>query len=329
MINDFLTMTTDSHSFNRRDVFKTGGLLLGAAAMASDSTSARAASPAGKWRYCLNMSTIRGPRNAKKSLSIVEEVEVAAKAGYDAIEPWLRKIKAYVDAGGSLKDLGRRIADHGLTVESAIGFASWIVDDEAKRKVGMEELKRDMDWLAQLGGRRIAAPPAGAYRGAPVALDAAAERYRKVLELGDETGVTPQIEMWGGNPSIGTVEKAIYIAIKAGHPKACFLGDVYHAYKGGCDFSGLRLLSPQAMQVFHFNDYPADPPLETIRDKDRVYPGDGIAPISTILQNFVHVGARPVLSLELFNETYWRRPALENAKTGLRKMKECVATAFG
>lgn len=321
-------MTKKSESLNRRDVFKTGGLLLGAAALTTAAPTARAASAPGKFRYCLNMSTIRGPRKAKQTLSIVEEVEVAAQAGYDAIEPWIRKLQEYVNAGGSLKDLGKRIADHGMTVESAIGFASWIVDDEAKRKSGMEEMKRDMDWLAQIGGKRIAAPPAGAYRGEPVNLDAAAERYRKVLELGDQTGVTPQIEMWGGNPSIGTVEKAIYIAIKAGHPKACFLGDVYHAYKGGCDFSGLRLLSPQALQVFHFNDYPADPPIETIKDKDRVYPGDGIAPISDILRNFVGVGAYPVLSLELFNESYWQRPALENARTGLRKMKECVAAAF-
>jgi 2-keto-myo-inositol isomerase len=322
-------MNNQAVTSNRRDLFKTGGLLLGAAALATGGASqVRAATGAGRFRYCLNMSTIRGLLDAKENLSIVDEVEVAAKAGYDSIEPWIRKIKEYVDAGGSLKDLGKRIADHGLTVESAIGFASWIVDDEGKRKAGLEEMKRDMDWLAQIGGKRIAAPPAGAYRGEPVKLDAAAERYRAVLELGDETGVVPQIEMWGGNPSIGTVEKAIYIAIKAGHPKACFLGDVYHTYKGGCDFNGLRLLGPQAMQVFHFNDYPADPPLEQIKDKDRVYPGDGIAPIKDILRGFAAVGAYPVLSLELFNESYWRRPAFENARTGLRKMKECVAAAF-
>ncbi|MBL6764084.1 MAG: sugar phosphate isomerase/epimerase [Verrucomicrobiae bacterium] len=318
-----------SESLNRRDVFKSGSLLLGAAAIASPAGTFGAAAKPGKFRYCLNMSTIRGLKDAKPQLGIVDEIEVAAKAGYDAVEPWIRKLAEYVEKGGSLKDLGKRIADHGMTVESAIGFASWIVDDEAKRKAGLEEMKRDMDWLAQIGGRRIAAPPAGAYRGDPVAMDAAAERYRKVLELGDASGIVPQVEMWGGNPSIGTVEKAIYIAIKAGHPKACFLGDIYHAYKGGCDFAGLRLLGPQAMQVFHFNDYPADPPIETIKDKDRVYPGDGIAPISDILRGFADVGAHPVLSLELFNETYWARPALENAKTGLRKMKECVAAAFG
>ena len=38
-------------------------------------------------KYCLNMSTIRGHK-----LSITEEVDIAAEAGYRAIEPWIGKI---------------------------------------------------------------------------------------------------------------------------------------------------------------------------------------------------------------------------------------------
>ena len=329
MIRPFVQIPLmNSNSLNRRDLFKSGGLALGAVALGAGTLTAEAKATAkSNFKFGLNMSTIRGPRGAK-GLTIVEEVEVAAQAGYTSIEPWMRKIAEYVDAGGSLKDLGKRIKDHGLTVDSAIGFANWIVDDDDRRAKGVEEMKRDMDRIAQLGGTRIAAPPAGAPRNSPVAMDAAAERYRVILEAGEEIGVIPQIEMWGGHTSIGTVEKAIYIAIKAGHPKACFLGDVYHTYKGGCDFAGLKMLGPQAMQTFHFNDYPADPPRAEIRDSHRVYPGDGVAPISEILQGFAQVGAYPVLSLELFNADYWKRPALENAKTGLAKMKACVDRAF-
>ncbi len=264
------------------------------------------------------MSTIRG-----HNLDAAQEIEVAGKAGYDAIEPWFRKINEYVAAGGALADLRKRIDDHGLTVESAIGFAPWIVDDEEKRAAGFEEAKRDMDTIAQLGGKRIAAPPAGTRD--PVDLDKAAERYRQLLELGDEMGVVPQVEMWGGHAAIGTVEKALYVAIRSGHPKACFLGDVYHTYKGGSSFESFKLLGPGALQNFHMNDYPADPPWETIKDEHRVYPGDGIAPVVELLRIFVRVGAYPSLSLELFNKSYWEQPVDEVAKTGLEKMQACVA----
>jgi len=268
------------------------------------------------------MSTIRG-----QELDAAREIEVAAEAGYDAIEPWFRKIDQYVESGGSLDDLRKRIDDHGLSVESAIGFARWVVDDPDERAKGMEQAKRDMDTIARLGGVRMAAPPAGVPRGQSVAIDAAAERYRALLELGEEMGVTPQIEMWGGNPTVGTVEKALYIAARAGHPDACFLGDVYHTYKGGSSFDSILLMGPRSLRCYHMNDYPADPPRETIGDRDRVFPGDGVAPIPDILRKFRAVGASPALSLELFNESYWRMPALECAKVGLEKMKAVVAAA--
>jgi 2-keto-myo-inositol isomerase len=185
-----------------------------------------------------------------------------------------------------------------------------------------------MDLIARLGGKRIAAPPAGVPGGEVISLDDAADRYRALLELGDEMGVIPQVEMWGGNPTIGTVEKALYVAIKSGHPKACFLGDVYHTYKGGCGFDSLLLMGPGALQNYHMNDYPADPPRETIKDADRVFPGDGIAPVTQVIKNFIAVGAYPSLSLELFNPTYWAMPADECAKVGLEKMKDAVAKAM-
>ena len=306
---------------SRRDLLKTTGVATAGLLAGSATAQAKQKKGGDSFRYCLNMSTIRG-----QELSVTEEVDVAGKAGYDAIEPWLGKLNDYKNNGGSLKDLRKRIEDHGLTVESAIGFARWIVDDEAQRAKGLEDARRDMDLLAQLGAKRIAAPPAGA-RGTVDPM-AAAKRYRKLLEIGDEIGVVPQIEMWGGNPSIGRVSTAIYIALEAGHPSACFLGDVYHTYKGGSDFDALKMLGPQALQVFHWNDYPADPPLDKIGDGDRVFPGDGIAPITDIVNGFLQVGAAPALSLELFNRTYWAMDAIEAAKVGLSKMKASVAAAL-
>ncbi|RMG33424.1 MAG: sugar phosphate isomerase/epimerase [Planctomycetota bacterium] len=302
-----------------------------AAAAASSAWAARPAAANGpgdpadvpRFRFCLNMSTIRG-----QNLSVTEEIEIAAQAGYQAIEPWLGKLHAFVESGGKPAELRKRIADHGLTVESAIGFATWIVDDLEQRRRGFEQARRDMDLIAQLGGKRIAAPPAGVPRGQRVELDRAAERYGRLIEIGREYGVVPQIEMWGGNPSIGRLGQAIYVAVECGRPEACFLGDVFHIYRSGSDFAGLRLLGPQALQVFHFNDYPADPPRERIRDEHRVFPGDGVAPIAQILRTFRDVGATPVLSLELFNRSYWERPALDVAREGLRKMKAAVRAAF-
>ena len=288
--------------------------------IASENTSTNRSIP---FRYCLNTSTIRGQK-----LSLKEEIEITAKAGYSAIEPWVNKVHQHVSSGGDLRDIRKQLDNLGVTVESAIDFSRWIVDDDAERAKGFEQVKRAMDVLARIGGKRIAAPPAGATRQPGLDLMKAAERYRELLELGDQMGVVPQIETWGSSKNLHRLGQAMFVVIESGHHKACFLPDVYHTYKGGSDFHGYKQLSAHAIQVFHLNDYPADPPRETISDRDRVMPGDGIAPLSQILRDLHANGSRAVLSLELFNPTYWKQDPLAVAKIGLAKMKSAVSKAL-
>lgn len=315
------------HNLSRRDLFTTATLAAcGVAASAhqlraADSAPApQAAGPKPHFTFCLNMATIRGQK-----LGLVKEIETAAAAGYDAVEPWIGTINDYLKEGGSLKDMAKRIKDLNLTLESAIGFAEWIVDDEAKRAKGLEVAKHDMDMLAQLGGKRIAAPPAGATNQADLDLRRAAERYRKLCEIGDATGITPMVEVWGFSKCLNKLADSMFVALDAGHPRACLLPDIYHLHKGGSSFVSMNQLSSSCVQVFHMNDYPADPPREKIADADRVYPGDGVAPIADVLRGLLRNGSTAVLSLELFNRDYWKQDALEVAKTGLAKMKATVA----
>jgi sugar phosphate isomerase/epimerase len=321
----------DRHNLSRRQLLAATGAAIGAAVStgctataASQQTNNAGPNQTAPFRYCLNTSTIRGQK-----LTLDKEIEIAAKAGYNAIEPWVHKINEYSGSGGNLKDLRKRIGDLGLTVESAISFFSWIVDDDNKRARGLEQAKREMDILAQIGGKRIAAPPAGATREPGLDLLKAAERYRTLLELGDKTGVVPQIELWGSSKNLHRLGQCMFVVIESGHPKACLIPDVYHIYRGGSDFTGLKLLSANAIHVFHLNDYPAEPPRNRISDRDRVMPGDGIAPLTQILRDLHANHSQAVLSLELFNPTYWKQDPLAVAKTGLAKMKTEVRKALG
>ena len=185
----------------------------------------------------LNTGTIRGYK-----LPLLEQIDVTAKAGYGAIEPWIGDIDGYVKQGGLLKDARKRIDDAGLKVSSAIGFARWAVDDDATRAEGLEEMKQAMGQVAELGGAYIAASPAGINRTLGVDLFAIAERYRAVLELGDEMGVIPQVEIWGSAQTLGRVGEAALVAMHAGHPQACILLDAYQIYRGGSPFEGIEQL---------------------------------------------------------------------------------------
>lgn len=313
-----------SVSMSRRQVLSATGAAGVAAIVQGVKSEARAADGPSqpRVRYCLNMSTIRGQK-----LSVPEQVDVAGKAGYDAIEPWLGELHKYVETGGNLKDLKKRIADHGLAVASAIGFAEWIVDDDAKRAAGLEVAKKDMGVVAAIGGTHLAAPPAGATRQTDMNLLRAAERYRTLLELGGREGVIPELEIWGHSTTLGKLSDALLVAAEAKHPQACLLLDVFHLYKGGSDFSGLRLINGAVLPCLHFNDYPASPPREIVKDADRIFPGDGVAPLTPMLRDLLAAGFRGALSLEIFNATYWKEDPYGVARIGLQKMKEAVAKA--
>jgi 2-keto-myo-inositol isomerase len=310
-------------SLTRRDVLKGAGASAGVTlALGGKPLEATPAAAEGdeSFRYCLNTATLRG-----YELGIVEQVDLAGGAGYDGIEPWIADVQKYEASGGSLADLRRRIADRGLVVESAIGFAPWIVEDPAERAKGLEQARREMALVSQIGGKRIAAPPAGAAQGPALALSAVAERYRALLEAGAALGVVPQLEVWGFASNVSRLSEAAYAAIEAGHPDACLLLDVYHLYKGGSGYEGLRLLGRQAVQVLHMNDYPAIP-RERIEDKDRVLPGEGVAPLARTLGVLRANGCATALSLEIFNQGYWKTyDAKALTALGLERMKQAVA----
>jgi len=91
--------------FSRRSLL--GGATATAAALASASAASvvRAAdSSTGQttFRIGLNTSTLRGQK-----LPLAEVVELAGKAGYQSLEPWIDELEAHTRGGGSLKEIGR------------------------------------------------------------------------------------------------------------------------------------------------------------------------------------------------------------------------------
>ncbi len=268
---------------------------------------------------CLNMSTIRGQK-----LGFVRELETAAAAGFRSVEIWIDSLQTYLQQGGTITEARKRIDGLGLHIENAIGFAPWIVDDAATRAKGLDQLTNEMGLLAQLGCPRIAAPPTGATNAPVLDLHTVAERYRTILDLGTQTGVVPQLEMWGFSKNLSRLSEVMYVAIESGHPSARVLIDVYHLFRGESSVDSLPLVGKAAIDVFHMNDYPATAKSATVTDADRVYPGDGVAPIRRILDTLKTPGKSIVLSLEVFNKSYYAQDALVVAKTAHAKLKALV-----
>ena len=76
--------TSIMDSLSRRRFLATS-LAAGTVTAAESPVRAAAGNDASGFRYCLNTSTIRGQK-----LPLDQEIELAAKTGYDGIEPWIR-----------------------------------------------------------------------------------------------------------------------------------------------------------------------------------------------------------------------------------------------
>ena len=111
----------------------------------------------------------------------------------DVIRRYIEALPAHDDGWLADDEVNERVPGHSLEAlrRRMHEKDSWIVNDDAQRSKAMEAAKRDMDRVAQIGGKRMAAPAAGAQDRADVDLMKAAQRYRALCELGEKFGVVP------------------------------------------------------------------------------------------------------------------------------------------
>ncbi len=148
--------------------------------------------------------------------------------------------------------------------------------------------------------------------------------YRELLQIGGDFGVKPSMEFLGFVEQLNTIEDALEVMTKSGHPDASTVLDPFHIQRGGGSVESISKLTAEQIAVAHFMDTVGEPPREQQHDPDRVMPGDGIFDLNRYLELLRQVGYRRFLSLELFREDLWAQDPRDVAATGLEKMRAVV-----
>ncbi len=270
--------------------------------------------------YCLNTSTIRSA-----GTNVLDMINTAADAGYDGIEPWVQELDDWVGQGGTLQQVRDLAEKRGIDIVNLIGFPEWAVPEEDRRARGLAEAARCFEMARQLHCPYVAAPPIGIHD-RQVDLLPVAERFAALVDLADKSGVKPLLEYWGIAKTLGRTGEVLLVAAECGRPGVEMLADVFHMYKGSGHHCGFEHFGAGRLGLVHVNDIPATPGRADVTDADRVYPGDGLAPWKDIVASLHHIGFDGMLSLELFNESYWAQGPETVAREGLMKLKRCVAS---
>jgi len=100
--------------------------------------------------------------------------------------------------------------------------------------------------------------------------------------------------------------------------------DTFHFYSGNSKLEDLRTVPGEKIFVVHVNDV-KDLPRKEMRDSDRVLPGEGILPLRELLSIIIKdKGYNRPLSLELFNEEYWKDDPVKIAKAGIESLEKIL-----
>jgi sugar phosphate isomerase/epimerase len=270
------------------------------------------------FRASLNASTLF-PFN----LDILQQIHVAAEAGYEGIEIWMKDLQAYVETGGSTANVKNRAADLGIEIVNAISFIPWADSDETVRSQALIQADEELTLLSEIGCPSFAAPPFGDVENS--SLDELAIRFATLHEHIRDYNVDPILEFWGRAKKLSRLSEAVYVAMQSRVPDVKLLLDPFHMYTGGSSLGDLAFVPGHRIGIVHANDYPASPAQDSIGDAERVFPGDGVAPSAEFANLLASSGYRGYLSLELFVPDFGGKSAMEVASHGLAKIKSAYA----
>lgn len=227
-----------------------------------------------------------------------------AKAGITAVEPDLAKAREHEQKNG--KGSARKLIDDlGLTAYSSTNQLNLEETSEA-RVQAIEDLKWKVEMAESLGATRIVIPSAASQPHTIADYDQVYANLHEAGEIAKPHNVALMVEFTRNSRLINNIRTSLDVVRKLNHPNIKFMLDLYHFWAGPSKFEDLDLIQPGEIHHVHFADTPRQPPLEVAEQKDRAFPGEGIAPLQKILNKLVTLGYNRALSLELFDMTVRR-----------------------
>ena len=276
------------------------------------------------WPICLDTATLAS------EIPLDEKVELAAGAGFDAIEPWDRELGVYEKAGGSLEKLGERIKELGLFVPSVIGLWGVLANSEEDFEKRIGEHRNRLRMVKAIGAAHVQCIPDFKYKD-DFNLESGAACYARISEIAQKDyGLKTGIIFLNAVGNLKTVADAVKLGMKSGWKDVKIIPDSYHNYHGGTPLNSLRMLRGSAIAIYQFSDAPkGQKKKDSWCDGERVLPGDGQLPLVEELQILLEIGYEGCVSLELYNEEYRKREPKEFLKEAHAKTLKVIKEAVG
>lgn len=239
-------------------------------------------------------------QNTSRAAGFRASLEGWARAGIEYVELNDRMLDGFLE-NDTLVGASNLLGDLGMTpVSSATALQDIWIPGPA-RVASLETWRRRCDQFAALGLQKIYSP---SITNRPVTAEdyaATPDCIHEAGEIAAEYNLTAMIEFVRTSTHLATLTSALNMIRAADHPNVRPMLDIFHFWSGLSKFQDLDLLQPGELAHAHFQDL-LDEPKELTNNTYRLIPGDGIAPLVSILQKLAEKEYDGALSVELFRQ---------------------------
>ncbi len=304
----------------RRDFLRAAGSLAAAGLFSSRASAAVAT----KMKICLNTGNIGVRAN------LAESIDMAAKFGFEAVDPNLKELAALSDSAMNdlLGDLQSKHLVFGSYAQSfPVGqpeeaYSTFLKDLAATAKtLQRARMRRAVTWLSSSDNKLTYLENFHLH----------ARRIREAATVLGDSGISLGLEYvgpktaWtrGKYPFIHTMAEMKELIAEVGKPNLGLLMDIWHWYNAGDTAADLLTLKNEDVVAVHLSDAPAGVPIDQQVDSRRELPAaTGVIDIGAFLSALNRIGYDGPAAAEPMNAALRALPpdqALAQTAAAMRK----------
>ena len=222
-----------------------------------------------------------------------------SRAGIRAVEPDLPNVRRFTETESP--QMARTLLDD-LGLEAVSCSNQLFLEESGPRRANsIEDLKWKVELAEIIGADRLVVPSAANQRHTVDDYPEVIDNLREAADIAEPHGVTLMVEFTRLSTLISNLRTALSVVRESNHPNLRVMMDTFHFWSGMSKFEDLARLRDGELHHLHFEDVPDDPPLEVFGQPDRVFPGEGIAPLGRIVEVLKSKEYAGPASLEMFS----------------------------
>ncbi|MEJ5274871.1 MAG: sugar phosphate isomerase/epimerase [Thermogemmata sp.] len=253
--------------------------------------------------------------------SFGEDVDLASDIGCPSLEVWLTKLEQHLE-GHTLAETRHLIQDRGIRLVAAAGQGGLFHRDETARRSHWELFRRRLELCQALNIPLMI-----------VSLDLPTpwqrsdwsgfcEQLQRAADWADAFQVRLALEFQADSPFCNCLDTALSVLASFPARNLGLCLDWFHFFKGPSKTEDLLRLPPHQLHHVQICDV-AGLPRELWSDSDRILPGEGDLPLTSLFQHLQRLNYAGAISVEVTNPELWRGPPAQLMRLAWLALARC------